>query len=322
MGGGAVAPPGRIRIKGKTPSVVRFFFMSVSGSGWLLQLGPLHSGWSAEGSLARSARSSFCPPWHTHGWTTLKTHQAHSYRVLLTLPLHSAPSLSTIPHTSPPPTRRPSPQVSYTLVWLLISSELGYYSRLYGPQVLLQLNLAYYLPSIPVLLALGQLEKLLDSTLGATASMAARLIAGLLGCAALCAAFPFLPPRLGVLLGVTTAVGCVSAVAFSTSYQLVAWFRAADTIALGIGCVGSGPLALALQLALQMGSSPARWQWITLFEVAAGCVTVGALGAASLFGQYWSILASGESGSEGQREALLDAEEVGLPVCMLGLFSG
>lgn len=45
-------------------------------------------------------------------------------------------------------------------------------------QVLLQLNIAYYLPSIPVLLLFGQVEKLLDAEFGQTASMAMRLMAG------------------------------------------------------------------------------------------------------------------------------------------------
>lgn len=45
-------------------------------------------------------------------------------------------------------------------------------------QVLLQLNIAYYLPSIPVLLLFGQIEKLLDAEFGHTASMALRLMSG------------------------------------------------------------------------------------------------------------------------------------------------
>jgi hypothetical protein len=45
-------------------------------------------------------------------------------------------------------------------------------------QVLLQLNIAYYLPSIPTLLLFGQVEKLLDAEFGCTASMAMRLMAG------------------------------------------------------------------------------------------------------------------------------------------------
>jgi hypothetical protein len=49
--------------------------------------------------------------------------------------------------------------------------------------------------------------------------------------------------------------------------------RSADTIALGIGCVASGPLALIIQIALQIGTTPKRWQWIGLSE-AAGLVLV------------------------------------------------
>ena len=37
------------------------------------------------------------------------------------------------------------------MVWMTIVSQLGYYKLLYGPQVLLQMNIAYFLPSIPLL---------------------------------------------------------------------------------------------------------------------------------------------------------------------------
>jgi hypothetical protein len=50
--------------------------------------------------------------------------------------------------------------------------------KLFQRQVLLQLNIAHYLPSIPVLLIIGHFEKLLDKQLGNTASMAVRLTAG------------------------------------------------------------------------------------------------------------------------------------------------
>jgi hypothetical protein len=66
--------------------------------------------------------------------------------------------------------------------------------------------------------------------------------------------------------------------------------RSADTIALGIGCVASGPLALIIQIALQIGTTPKRWQWIGLFEVAAGLVLVGLVAAWSLLWQYWDVL--------------------------------
>ena len=41
---------------------------------------------------------------------------------------------------------------SFMVVWMMISSQLGYYSKEYGPQILLFLNIAFILPSIPVLL--------------------------------------------------------------------------------------------------------------------------------------------------------------------------
>lgn len=62
----------------------------------------------------------------------------------------------------------------------------------------------------------------------------------------------------------------LSAVAFSTAYQLVQWFRHADIIGLGMGGVGTGPMVLLLQLGLAAGPLPQRWQWIAMFEITAG----------------------------------------------------
>jgi hypothetical protein len=39
-------------------------------------------------------------------------------------------------------------QVSYSIGWTAISSELGRLSALFGPETLLQCNLAYFLPSL------------------------------------------------------------------------------------------------------------------------------------------------------------------------------
>lgn len=60
------------------------------------------------------------------------------------------------------------PQVStaYTSTWLAVSSQLGNYRELYGPQVLLQLNIAYFLPSIPLLIVSGLFDKVLEAKLG------------------------------------------------------------------------------------------------------------------------------------------------------------
>jgi hypothetical protein len=181
--------------------------------------------------------------------------------------------------------------VAYTLPWILLCANLGPLSRQYGPQVLLQLNVAFYVPSIPVLLLAARLEALLDRSFGAAASLAARLLAGLAGCAAVSAGLPFLRPGLTALLLATAALGALSAVAFSASYQLVSWFRAADTIALGIGCVGSGPLALAIQLFVaRVAAGSSKRQWLLLFELGAAGVVAGGVAAASLLRQYYGVL--------------------------------
>lgn len=47
-------------------------------------------------------------------------------------------------------------------------SELDYFRTLFGPQILLQLNIAYYLPSIPLLLISGQFDQRLEHRFGTT----------------------------------------------------------------------------------------------------------------------------------------------------------
>ncbi len=42
------------------------------------------------------------------------------------------------------------------MAWVLISSELDYYSKWFGPQILLEMAIAFNLPSIPVLIISGQ----------------------------------------------------------------------------------------------------------------------------------------------------------------------
>ncbi|GAX74520.1 hypothetical protein CEUSTIGMA_g1969.t1 [Chlamydomonas eustigma] len=181
--------------------------------------------------------------------------------------------------------------VGYMMTWVLITSELGYYSKRFGPQILLQLNFAFYIPSIPVLLLSGQMEKFLDHRFGKIESMAIRLVSSLAGNLAICASFPFTTKTHDTLLWTVVMLGIVSAIAFSTSYQLVQWFRHADIIALGIGTVGSGPLVLIIQLGLvQLVAWPERWQWITMFETSAAIILVGFISCISLFVQYFSIM--------------------------------
>lgn len=111
-------------------------------------------------------------------------------------------------------------------------------------------------------------------------------------------------------MGVVVILGTLSAVAFSTAYQLVSNFRAADCISLGIGGAGSGPIVLLIQLLLRVGPRPARWQWIAMFEVAATMALLGLLSSLSLFTQYWNVL-SGAAVSPGADSAKREGVEGG-----------
>ena len=55
---------------------------------------------------------------------------------------------------------------------MAVSSLLGYYCLLYGPQILLQMNIAYFLPSIPLLVGSSLLDDWLDATYGALCQLA------------------------------------------------------------------------------------------------------------------------------------------------------
>ena len=118
--------------------------------------------------------------------------------------------------------------MAFMILWILVTAQLGHYGKLYGPAILLQLNIAFYLPSIPLLLLSPILERWLDAAAGHVPSMALRVNAGLFGCLVLCAAFPFLPEHPhnpGLLLGLVAVLGVLSSLAFSTTYQLVQNFR-------------------------------------------------------------------------------------------------
>ena len=73
-----------------------------------------------------------------------------------------------------------------------------------------------------------------------------------------------------VLLILVAVLGVVSGVAFSAAYQLVARFANKNTIALGLGCVGSGLVVLILESVLRIHATPTHSQDILLFELTAG----------------------------------------------------
>ncbi len=77
-------------------------------------------------------------------------------------------------------------------------------------------------------------------------------------------------------------------------------------IALGLGCVGSGPLVLALQISLDMGPTPTRKQQIALYEIIACLVLAGLWAACSLLIRHWNAIEASIAGqAPGETRALL-----------------
>ena len=57
-------------------------------------------------------------------------------------------------------------QIAHSIGWFTVSSLLGHYALLYGPQILLFMNIFYYLPSIPLLLFSAFCDDWLDRRFG------------------------------------------------------------------------------------------------------------------------------------------------------------
>ena len=66
------------------------------------------------------------------------------------------------------------------------------------------------------------------------------------------------------------ALGLVHGISFSASYQLVSRFAGKNTISLGLGCVGSGGIVLAVELALRITARPTQAQTLALYLVCSG----------------------------------------------------
>ena len=92
-----------------------------------------------------------------------------SCQVLLDIRKLAHVTISSSAHLRPIQSLQPASvalQLAFTMVWMTIISQLGYYKILYGPQVLLQMNIAYFLPSIPLLGLSSQFDERLDQKFG------------------------------------------------------------------------------------------------------------------------------------------------------------
>ena len=77
-------------------------------------------------------------------------------------------------------------KIAFIAVWLAVSSELGTLRNTYGPSILLWLNVAYYAPSLPLLLLSSLTDRLLEERYGVARVCLTRLVVGLGGYLLLC----------------------------------------------------------------------------------------------------------------------------------------
>ncbi len=76
------------------------------------------------------------------------------------------------------------PQVAYTVGWTAVSSELTYYTTLYGPEILLLLNVAYFVPSLPIMVLQTLCDSAFDRAFGVASATATRFVIGRRNCTA------------------------------------------------------------------------------------------------------------------------------------------
>ncbi|PNW84001.1 hypothetical protein CHLRE_04g212250v5 [Chlamydomonas reinhardtii] len=191
--------------------------------------------------------------------------------------------------------------VSYKLAFTAISSLLSQYSNQYGPDILLQLNVAYFFPSIPVLMLQTAFNDRMDRRLGLPGGALLRFLVGLGGLVALTHNFPQLTANSEkALLTATVLVGVSYGVAFGTSYQIASKFPSGATVALTTGFVSSGPVVLLMDLLLKDGPFYSEAALAQLFRWVS-VVTSGGLVAALLLvlGSWRMLAASGPGGGGG-----------------------
>jgi hypothetical protein len=203
--------------------------------------------------------------------------------------------------------------IGFTSVWLAVSSELGKLREQYGPAVLLWLNLAYYAPSLPLLITSSLTDGVLEERLGPSRLCLVRLVFGMSGYGVLCAWFPWAPIHPISLITLVLGLGAFSGIAFAASYQLVSGFANKNVIALGLGCIASGPVVLVIQVALGLhGKQPVtHGRYVLFYSIVTGIVALGLWAGVSLLWRHWNAIESNYRAREEPmdvREVLLNGE--------------
>jgi hypothetical protein len=183
-----------------------------------------------------------------------------------------------------------------------ICSELSRLADVWGDGVLLLINLAFYIPSIPLLAAGAAFDHRINRRFGQARSNCFRLIAGeataaakrpalaaclvrcllihrtaLLagfgGCALVLAAFPYAQGSMHHMLAAVSLLGIFSAAAAGSSYS-IATQQGDDgnaSVAVALGYVSPAPVVLLVESLWHMGSGPWVMQLTLYWTVATVC---------------------------------------------------
>ena len=175
--------------------------------------------------------------------------------------------------------------IGVSVGWTSILSALVYFSDVYGPSSFLWLNLAVYVPTLPVALLQACWDHRMDKHYGSSVTFLFRggiALSGMALCTALVplTSGPGREPSLSLLLALTALIGLMSSVVYGSFYQLASIASTNGTLqaAFAMGYQGSGLVVLLASLALHFTNTPtaaALWEY---FGVAAG-LEVLALGS-------------------------------------------
>lgn len=120
--------------------------------------------------------------------------------------------------------------------------------------------------------------------------------------------YPWIPTNPGFLLGVVSGLGAFSGIAFAASYQLAARYANKNTIALGLGCIASGPLVLIMQLLIGVHSATAKQSHhVALYGCIAGLVAISLWATVSLLLRHWESIESIYKSEETENPQILDS---------------
>lgn len=175
---------------------------------------------------------------------------------------------------------------AYSSAWMAVASQMAYLRELHGPSVLLHLNVAYFVPPVPLLVACTVVDARLEARLGPARSLRARLVFALVAYACAALAVPRAAASLPALLTAVAILGLAGGVAYSASYQLVSKFANKSVIALGLGFCASGPLVGAFETILGVATVPTLAACWRLYAAVAGVAIAGCWASISVVNRH------------------------------------